>query len=164
MQPKKKIKMNSSNTSTLTSDVRIIPIVNTSSGSTEEKQKHAKDVHSKSSLHIIDLNTYLFQYRCKGVFRKIYNWSGFNTRVELPSNMVIHCKMKYGLLIYLTIQEYNSHNSAVKIIRLKPILIPSFRMAKALRNKFKMIIEFNKSLPNPESHFFYKTSLSGQPN
>lgn len=113
-------------------------------------------VYSRRISHQLTLDDYYLEYKTRGVLRMLCGLRGLNTRIEIPTNTIINCQIRYGLFLHLTVQEYVSHYTAVKVKRLKPVFIPNWRLAIKAFRKIGAIIDRNKSLPNSESNFFYQ--------
>ncbi len=108
---------------------------------------------SKGRFHQLNFDAYYLEYRTRGVFRWLLAKLGLNTRLEIPPNIIVKSRLRYGLWLELTIQNYSIRADEVKISQLTPVFLPGLSLAGKCHKTIDAIIHRNRNLANPEMYF-----------
>ncbi|MCE7996338.1 MAG: hypothetical protein HEP71_30445 [Roseivirga sp.] len=108
---------------------------------------------SKGRFHQLNFDAYYLEYRARGVLRWFLAKLGLNTRLEIPTNIIIKSRLRYGLWLELTIQNYSIRTNEIKISHLTPVFLPGLILAGKCQKTIVAIIHRNRNLANPEMYF-----------
>lgn len=119
------------------------------------KPEHADrpEFSSRGRFHQLSFDAYYMEYRVRGILRWLLHKLGFITQMELPPNVMVQSRLKYGLWLVLTIQNYSFRTDRVRIIKLTPIFLPGFKLARKSHKTIADIIYRNGELSDPEMFF-----------
>ncbi len=127
---------------------------------TKTKVSELKEVISANRFFNLSLNTHIFEYKAKGLFRMLSRSLGMNTWVELPTNIICKSELRYGFWLKLSTKEFSSTGQKPKTRHLALIFIPDYRLAKKSKNLMTAIIHRNMTRPNPEIAFINREIYS----